>query len=408
MRSRHMIQIRKEDQDETLQIRKTCREELVTRLSENPSVQVDGNYIKGALNLANEYILPNANNLNSLKNPPLEYEGIRKEDWKSFVDKILSEDFQKKSKAAKEKRSKNEYNHHFGSTGYAGLLHKRLDLGVFKREIDCSEAWLLAHRKKDGKCAKKIGKALHKKPDGSRVQGLGQFIIPSMYFNIPDPTELEREQRIVTPKSVTNDPKATLKSVTKVTPKSVTKVTPKSVTNDLTVCPKSDKNINTPPLPSPAQNPPQVDCETTSKITPRRSSRLTPLKRKVDGRKSLANGVVYLYEQKGTTKEPVVVKPMTARKFVLRKNTRRVVKARKENKSSHMNIVSLMIESSLPRSIMIVHDLKTFGVYWESRLDKQICNEVIEFTELSNSVLEICINGHWVLVAIDMTNLLHP
>ncbi|KDO44478.1 hypothetical protein CISIN_1g038453mg [Citrus sinensis] len=43
---------------------------------------------------ANEYILSNANNLSSLKKPPLEYEGIRKEDWKIFVDKILSEDFQ--------------------------------------------------------------------------------------------------------------------------------------------------------------------------------------------------------------------------------------------------------------------------------------------------------------------------
>ena len=30
--------------------------------------------------LANEYILPNANNLSSLKKLPLEYEGIRKED----------------------------------------------------------------------------------------------------------------------------------------------------------------------------------------------------------------------------------------------------------------------------------------------------------------------------------------
>ncbi|KDO40870.1 hypothetical protein CISIN_1g040438mg [Citrus sinensis] len=30
--------------------------------------------------LANKYILPNANNLSSLKKPPLEYEGIRKED----------------------------------------------------------------------------------------------------------------------------------------------------------------------------------------------------------------------------------------------------------------------------------------------------------------------------------------
>ncbi|GAY63987.1 hypothetical protein CUMW_230060, partial [Citrus unshiu] len=147
--------------------------------------------------LANEYILPNANNLSSLKKPPLEYEGIRKEDWKSFVDKILSEDFQ--------------------------------------MEID------------------------------------------------------RRSPSKVTPKSVTNNPKATPKSVTnnpKATPKSVTK--------------------------------------------------------------------------KRTTKEPVVVKPVTARKLVLRKNTRGAVKARKENKSSQMNIFSLMIESSLPRTIMIAHDLKTF------------------------------------------------
>ncbi|GAY64823.1 hypothetical protein CUMW_236500 [Citrus unshiu] len=59
--------------------------------------------------LANKYILSNTNNLSSLKKPPLEYEGIRKEDWKSF-----------------------------------------LDLGVTEREIDRSEAWLLAHRRKDG------------------------------------------------------------------------------------------------------------------------------------------------------------------------------------------------------------------------------------------------------------------
>ncbi|GAY53498.1 hypothetical protein CUMW_149620, partial [Citrus unshiu] len=162
-----------------------------------------------------------------------------------------------------------------------------------------------------------------------------------------------------TPKSVTNNPKATIKSVTnnpKATPKSVTKVSPKSVINDPTVCPKPDKNINTPPLPSPAQNPPTVVCEATSKITPRRSPRLTPSKRKVDGRKSPTNPV-----------ELVVVKPVTTRKLVQRKNTRGAVKARKENKSSQMNIFSLMIESSLPQTIMIAHDLKTFGVYWESR-----------------------------------------
>ena len=43
--------------------------------------------------LANDYFLANANNLSSQKKPPLEYEGIRKEDWKSFVNMILFEDF---------------------------------------------------------------------------------------------------------------------------------------------------------------------------------------------------------------------------------------------------------------------------------------------------------------------------
>lgn len=45
---------------------------------------------------ANEYILPIEDNLNLLKKPPLENEAIRKEDWKIFIEKVLSEDFQRK------------------------------------------------------------------------------------------------------------------------------------------------------------------------------------------------------------------------------------------------------------------------------------------------------------------------
>lgn len=99
------------------------------------------------------------------------------------------------------------------------------------------------------------------------------------------------------------------------------------------------------------------------KITPRRYLRLIFFKEKVNGLKSPANEEVYRYKEKGTTKEPVVMKPVAARKLILRKNNRGAMKARKENKSSQMNIFSLMIESSPPRSIMIAHDLKTFGVY---------------------------------------------
>lgn len=95
--------------------------------------------------LTNEYILLKANNLNSLKKPRIEYEGIRKEDWKSFVDKVLSEDFQ----VAKDKEAKNVYNHHLGSTGYAKLFHKRkLELRVSEREINRTEAGYWLKRKK--------------------------------------------------------------------------------------------------------------------------------------------------------------------------------------------------------------------------------------------------------------------
>lgn len=40
--------------------------------------------------------------------------------------------------------------------------------------------------------------------------------------------------------------------------------------------------------------------------------------------------MVYLYEEKETTKVPIVIKPKIARKFVLRKNTLRAMKARKQ------------------------------------------------------------------------------
>ncbi|GAY68597.1 hypothetical protein CUMW_265420 [Citrus unshiu] len=259
--------------------------------------------------LANEYILPNANNLSSLKKPPLEYEGIRKEDWKSFVDKILSEDFQEKKVRQQRKKEQRICTIiTWAAQDMLGYCIKERKDGTYIPEVQ-----QVAERI--------VSEALQKKPNGSRVQGLGQFITPSMYFNVPDPTELARERRMyqesfqfmqaqldrmnarinacnntevgssnfpnsvkmeidrrspskVTPKSMTNNPKATPKSVTnnpkatpksvtnnpKATPKSVTKVTPKSVTNDPTVCPKPNKNINTPPLQSPAQNPPPVDC----------------------------------------------------------------------------------------------------------------------------------------------------
>ncbi|KDO37167.1 hypothetical protein CISIN_1g045096mg [Citrus sinensis] len=44
--------------------------------------------------LTKEFIIPYKDDIKSLRLPPIEYPGIKKEDWKLFVDKILSEEFQ--------------------------------------------------------------------------------------------------------------------------------------------------------------------------------------------------------------------------------------------------------------------------------------------------------------------------
>lgn len=43
--------------------------------------------------LVNDFILPNSDNMNSLKKPPIEFEFIKKNHWKAFVAKVLSENF---------------------------------------------------------------------------------------------------------------------------------------------------------------------------------------------------------------------------------------------------------------------------------------------------------------------------
>ncbi|GAY55438.1 hypothetical protein CUMW_164240 [Citrus unshiu] len=64
---------------------------------------------------------------------------------------------QEKSKKAKDKRAKNVYNHCLGSTGYGVMLHrKKKESGVSEREIDRSEAWLMARADRDGKYASDV------------------------------------------------------------------------------------------------------------------------------------------------------------------------------------------------------------------------------------------------------------
>ncbi|KAH9743195.1 hypothetical protein KPL70_003219 [Citrus sinensis] len=139
--------------------------------------------------LATEFVLPNKDDRKSLRLPPIEYPSIKKEDWKLFVDKVLSEQFQEKSKKAKDKRAKNVYNHRLGSTRYGGMLYRKVCVNELKSQVE--QGTFQSQGSHDI-----LGEALQKQPNGSMVQGVGQFVTPSMYFHVPDATELARERKM--------------------------------------------------------------------------------------------------------------------------------------------------------------------------------------------------------------------
>ena len=110
---------------------------------------------------------------------------------------------------------------------------------------------------------------------------------------------------------------------------------------------------------------------TKPKLTPRRSPRLTP-----------------------AVKEPkneVVVKKQIARKLVLKKNTRAAAQTRKQDKSPYMQMFFMLVKSCFPNLIKIDYDIPIFGITWKSYLDKAICEEIMDFKEVSNCAINIWI-----------------
>ncbi|CAH9139071.1 unnamed protein product, partial [Cuscuta epithymum] len=173
--------------------------------------------------LRNDFILQHMDDLTKLRYPPERYKHIRTDEWRVFVKKTFTEEFQVKSQRGKDMRKKNKYNHRLGSTGYAGLLKKKeKELGANVVDIDRADTWVWGHQGKDGEfddevkaIVEKIKEmktkvdegslvasgvndvmtlALGKKPNGSRVQGMGHFITPSMYFDMPKPCMSERQK----------------------------------------------------------------------------------------------------------------------------------------------------------------------------------------------------------------------
>ena len=146
----------------------------------------------------------------------------------------------------------------------------------------------------------------------------------------------------------------------------------------------------------------RIGVEATSRISPyipesspRRSPRLTPAAKAKDVQfLSTAEQKNAKDVQVQSTEEPKnepVVKNQIARKLILKKNTRAAVQIRKEDKSPYMKMFYKLVQNCLPKLIRIDYDIGTFGITWKTYLDKAICEEIMDFKEVSNCAINIWI-----------------
>ncbi|KAL4022785.1 hypothetical protein IC575_016530 [Cucumis melo] len=151
--------------------------------------------------LTQKYILPSKDQPSLLQFPPKIYSHINQEDWESFVDARLSEEWEDYSRIQRERRSKCVYNHHMSRKGYANLAD---ELKITHDVSYRSTLWKEARKGKNNDyfddatrdCASRIDElvatnknediltdALGSKEHGGRVRGVGAFVSQSQYFN---------------------------------------------------------------------------------------------------------------------------------------------------------------------------------------------------------------------------------
>ncbi|XP_022136077.1 uncharacterized protein LOC111007859 isoform X2 [Momordica charantia] len=152
--------------------------------------------------LTRTYILPFKDEPICLQNPPEKYPHIDQEQWNSFVNARLSEEWETLSRAHKEIRAKCLYNHHISRKGYANLAQ---ELDLSSDPSNRAILWKEARKGKNNEyfddatreCAARIDElaAIHKGEDiltealgtsehSGRVRGVGEFVSPSLYFNV--------------------------------------------------------------------------------------------------------------------------------------------------------------------------------------------------------------------------------
>ncbi|KAL0549601.1 hypothetical protein IC582_014087 [Cucumis melo] len=115
--------------------------------------------------LTQKYILPSKDQPSLLQFPPKIYSHINQEDWESFVDARLSEEWEDYSRIQRERRSKCVYNHHMSRKGYANLADELDELVATNENEDI------------------LTDAMGSKEHGGRVRGVGAFVSQSQYFN---------------------------------------------------------------------------------------------------------------------------------------------------------------------------------------------------------------------------------
>ncbi|KAL0540272.1 hypothetical protein IC582_024506 [Cucumis melo] len=151
--------------------------------------------------LTQKYILPSKDQPSLLQFPPKIYSHINQEDWESFVDARLSEEWEDYSRIQRERRSKCVYNHHMSRKGYANLAD---ELKITHDISYRSTLWKEARKGRNNDyfddatrdCASRIDElvatnknediltdALGSKEHGGRVRGVGGFVSQSQYFN---------------------------------------------------------------------------------------------------------------------------------------------------------------------------------------------------------------------------------
>ncbi|KAA0067965.1 transposase [Cucumis melo var. makuwa] len=143
--------------------------------------------------LTQKYILPSKDQPSLLQFPPKIYSHINQEDWESFVDARLSEEWEDYSCIQRERRSKCVYNHHMSRKGYANLAD---ELKITHDVSYRSTLWKEARKGKNNdyfddstrdfatnKNEDILTDALGSKEHGGRVRGVGAFVSQSQYFN---------------------------------------------------------------------------------------------------------------------------------------------------------------------------------------------------------------------------------